>query len=318
MTFNTSVINAFLSSLKGASLTRIESKIDQIYAQLCQFQGNGDGSSIVSNASVETLDSVLSQIENHEDDAWSLIRRELQTEDIFSDQIEAHRESLIAHVKSLVRGGSTSSGDDHASKESLSPSGPRKGVPALRLVEIWRDCLPAYIFDTRNSSTFVDLSVTEFSFGNDVMTDPSHEILQFGKKILFLNLRSSYYKGPELAKLVLDLEIDIRSQKDASFFRQPSVLRFDEVASCVSQSSFSSETGQIFSTRCEATHSILTLRNFNWEIYLDIIDLPLDIILTLSIIAELPSGRILFKRHETCRIRLREELAILDESPSEN
>ena len=306
LTFNTSVINAFLSSLKGASLTRIESKIDQIYVQLCQSRKAGDGSSVMSNASVETLDSVLSQIENHEDDAWNLIRRELQTEDIFSDQIEAHRDSIVSRIKSIVRGGSSSSGGDQASKEPLIPSESScEDFPSLRLVEVRAKGLPAHMFYQRDPYTIADLTLSDLCFGKEHISESSGRLLQYWENTVLLDFKTGYCKISKFLKLQMNLGVDIRSQKDASFCGRPSV-RSNDRGSCVVHSDFSPMTDQISSTRCEVASSKSTRGNLDWMIVIESIKLPLDIILTLHTIAELPTGEISFQRDEACRLRLHE------------
>ena len=105
LTFHTSTIGVFLLSLEGPAIARIESKLDEIYARLVQYDAAQARHSTTSLASIASTTSLLSQIESNEDDAWAMLKRELLVEGIPIAHVEANRDDVIGYIRSLLENG---------------------------------------------------------------------------------------------------------------------------------------------------------------------------------------------------------------------
>ena len=138
LTFHAAVINAFLSSLEGSALGRIEEKIDAIYARVTAEDAHcDDHGSVLSTSS--TTSSILTQINTHEDEVWKALKTDLLIDGIPLSHVMANRTDIISYVKSLVEKETpterTQNRDDpHRAKEEVDNVHDRNGpVRATRL-----------------------------------------------------------------------------------------------------------------------------------------------------------------------------------------
>lgn len=113
LTFYTSTISMFLLSLQGTTLSRIETKLDRIYARILQDDMTQARD---SSASVASTASILSQIETHEDDVWAIIKSELLDEEVSMAHIMANKEEIVVYIKNLVDGKPNGSAEADGSK----------------------------------------------------------------------------------------------------------------------------------------------------------------------------------------------------------
>ena len=105
LTFYTSTIDLFLTSLQGSAISRIEQKLDQLYSRLVDQDSMSVRQSCVSSASTT---SVLSLIETDEDLAWEGLKGELLLSGVSMAHVMTYREDIIDHIKSLLKRNSTS------------------------------------------------------------------------------------------------------------------------------------------------------------------------------------------------------------------
>lgn len=116
LTFYVSCIAAFLQSLEGSTIVRIERKVDLIYQKLVQqdvdatasgFGGSatsarsGDtGSSASSNVSV--AESVRSKLKTNEDDVWRDLKQALTENGIAIGDLATYKQDIIAYMKNKL------------------------------------------------------------------------------------------------------------------------------------------------------------------------------------------------------------------------
>jgi hypothetical protein len=93
---HTSIINAFLQSLQGSALTRIEKRIDKIYVKLRDLDASQ------ARQSTTSLASTVLFIENNEEDTWKVLEMELLKEDISGTHILEHKDEIIKYITRLV------------------------------------------------------------------------------------------------------------------------------------------------------------------------------------------------------------------------
>ena len=105
MTFHVASLNSFMLSLQGSALSRIETKIDALYAAMCD---ENTVDPLQSQASLASTVSVFTEIESNQSQAWNMLKHYLLEEEINIDQILAHRQGIIAYTKRLLE----ESGDD--------------------------------------------------------------------------------------------------------------------------------------------------------------------------------------------------------------
>ncbi|KAG8525612.1 uncharacterized protein KY384_009256, partial [Bacidia gigantensis] len=105
LTFHVSTINTFLTSLEGSTLSRMERKLDKIYAKITQdaTANSSRRVSALSNESSELISLLSSRAETQEDNIWERLREELSAEDISQAHILAHREEIMTYMRSLVQ-----------------------------------------------------------------------------------------------------------------------------------------------------------------------------------------------------------------------
>ena len=107
LTFYTAMIGAFLSSLQGTTLGRIESKVDKILARILQDSSYDVNQNPRQSAmSLISTHSVLSQVETQPEDVWEIMKAELMREDILMTQIMAHKDDIMDYIRKLVKLGS--------------------------------------------------------------------------------------------------------------------------------------------------------------------------------------------------------------------
>ena len=107
LTFHTSTISVFLLSLEGSAISRIEAKLDGVYARLLQYDASQARQSTASLISVASTTSLLSQLDTNEDDVWKVLKRELLAEGISMAHIMANRDEIIDYIKNLLEGDGT-------------------------------------------------------------------------------------------------------------------------------------------------------------------------------------------------------------------
>ena len=113
LTFHVSHIEVFLTGLHGSALSRIESKLDQVYNRMLEADR---ASSHTRQDSVASATSMLS-IETNEENVWDRIKTQLLASDIPLTHILRYRREIIDHIKSLNR--STLSTPRNLSQETL-------------------------------------------------------------------------------------------------------------------------------------------------------------------------------------------------------
>ena len=104
ITFHTSTIEVFLISLQGSAISRIEDKIDKIFAKTMQadVEVSSIGSERQSVMSIASDVSLLSRIETDEDEVWQSLKGEFLAEGISMASIMSNQTEIIAYIKSLL------------------------------------------------------------------------------------------------------------------------------------------------------------------------------------------------------------------------
>ena len=99
LTFYTSTIDLFLTSLQGVSLRRIEKMVYEIWSkQIADPQK--------SAASIASVHSITSLATGEPDkNAWDLLRAELLAVGVSSSGIEDHKADIIAYLRGLIADG---------------------------------------------------------------------------------------------------------------------------------------------------------------------------------------------------------------------
>lgn len=99
LTFHTSVISMFLLSLESSAISRIESTLDKIYAQLVR---NDVIQASHSRESLASTTSMLDQLQDDEEGAWASLREQLLAENISMASVIANKSEVIAYMKTLI------------------------------------------------------------------------------------------------------------------------------------------------------------------------------------------------------------------------
>ena len=99
LTFYTSTISVFMDRLEITAISRIELTLDKIYARL-MYQGEEDARQ--SQISLISLSTIVSQIEEKEDDAWDIIQRELTNDGIPPTEVAVYKQEIMDYVKASV------------------------------------------------------------------------------------------------------------------------------------------------------------------------------------------------------------------------
>ena len=106
LTFHVSCITAFLQSLEGAAISRIEHKLELIYEKIVG-SGSQDNAS-VRNSETETsslvsnAESVRSRLDADEEDVWRTVRRALADEGLAVSDLAAYRTEVIQYLRNLL------------------------------------------------------------------------------------------------------------------------------------------------------------------------------------------------------------------------
>lgn len=100
LTVHTSIIDVFLASLQGATLNRIESKLDKMFRRL--LTEDAVSSRMSSQESLVSNLSVLSMIDTNDHDVWERLKDELLSSGITMAHIKAHRQQILDCVRSLL------------------------------------------------------------------------------------------------------------------------------------------------------------------------------------------------------------------------
>ena len=121
LTFHTSTINLFLTSLGGTTISRMEKILDRIYDRLVQEDVCEDHQSIRTAGSTR---SVLSCIDTQPDEVWRLLKEEMQLSDVHLAHLLAYRDDILRYVRQLVDTKGLLEGDGiETYKESLTAEG---------------------------------------------------------------------------------------------------------------------------------------------------------------------------------------------------
>lgn len=98
LTFHTSTINLFLTSLEGTALGRMEKKLDRVCGRFMQEEVCEDYQSVRSAGSTQ---SVLSCIDTQPDEVWRLFKEELQLDGVPLGHLLAYQDDIIQYVRRL-------------------------------------------------------------------------------------------------------------------------------------------------------------------------------------------------------------------------
>ena len=98
LTFHTSTIDVFLTSLQGSALSRIEAKLDHLLPKLLAEDEMSGRQTAMSTCSTT---SSISSFATNEREVWGRLRKELMMCGVSTAQIASHQEEIIQHVKQL-------------------------------------------------------------------------------------------------------------------------------------------------------------------------------------------------------------------------
>lgn len=100
LTFFVSCISAWLQSLEGPAIARIESKVDRLCAKLLSDEASGSDSGSSSAGSLMSVaESIRSRLESDEEDVWREVRSALAEEELSLEDLGRYRSEVVQYLK---------------------------------------------------------------------------------------------------------------------------------------------------------------------------------------------------------------------------
>ena len=126
MTFYVACINAFLQSLEGSAIARIERRVDQIYEKLVEqdMAGTNDGSRPVSTVSV--AESLRSRLEMDSEGVWKQLKAALEAEAIPKDCLATYKDDVVAYLQEKLSSDLDIVPAEHVQESRTSDSGTKR------------------------------------------------------------------------------------------------------------------------------------------------------------------------------------------------